>query len=68
VSLNSLKDVVRASMDSRICDNSEAFIAMDSWMKWSSKMKAPMIESDKLTVTIVPIREGTSLHRNGGKD
>jgi hypothetical protein len=31
------------------------------------KMKAPMIENDKLTVTIVPIREGTSLHRNGGK-
>jgi hypothetical protein len=59
-----LMDVVRASMDSRSCDNSWAFIVMDSW---SSKMKAPMIESDKLTVTIVPIREGTGFHRNGEK-
>jgi hypothetical protein len=36
-------------------------------VSWSSKMKAPMIESDKLKVTIVPIREGTCLHRNRGK-
>jgi hypothetical protein len=64
VSLNSLKDVVRATMDSRRWDNSRVLIVMVSW---SSKIKAPMIESDKLKVTIVPIREGTGLHRNRGK-
>jgi hypothetical protein len=31
------------------------------------KNNMQVIESDKLTVTMVPIREGTSVHRNGGK-